>query len=344
MNNVRLASLLLFLIPVAFAHSGVNNQDSMQGFIIDTPSKLSTQESAENYWTEERMRAAKPKSAALSEEEVLRMEPETGIENYIRNQKQRTKESIIKSSTEMDWDDYFPIISSVKGVPEEANVDHYPFRNAGRIYATDFLVDSVCTAQFVGSNQVLMTAAHCLIDEDGNWLSNIVFSPRFRGKDRFKTLKIDCKGVPTDAIVNGERNLGKDYGFVTTYEKGIGSFGLKSNAPGSNLTAIGYPINYGKALYLQKVNGSRGKIFNYKDSKGRVISKVVQMLDNPMRDGSSGGAWIDNLNTRSRGGGNYVVGLNSYYLSKEPTIIYSPYFDEKVFELLNKVKHSCHIQ
>ncbi len=68
------------------------------------------------------------------------------------------------------------------------------------------------------------------------------------------------------------------------------------------------------------------------------------MLDNPMRDGSSGGAWIDNLNTRSRGGGNYVVGLNSYYLPKEPSIIYGPYFDEKVFELLNKVKHSCHIE
>ncbi len=91
MNNLRLASLLLFLIPVTFAHAGVDNKDSKQEFIIDTPSNLSTQESAENYWTEERMRAAKPKSAALSEEEVLRMQPETGLENYIRNQKQRTK-------------------------------------------------------------------------------------------------------------------------------------------------------------------------------------------------------------------------------------------------------------
>ncbi len=64
MNNLRLASLLLFLIPVTFAHAhaGVDNKDSKQEFIIDTPSNLSTQESTESYWTEERRHTAKPKS------------------------------------------------------------------------------------------------------------------------------------------------------------------------------------------------------------------------------------------------------------------------------------------
>ncbi|ALR03994.1 hypothetical protein XFPR_04515 [Xylella fastidiosa] len=219
MNNVRLASLLLFLIPVAFAHSGVNNQDSMQGFIIDTPSKLSTQESAENYWTEERRYAAKPKSIVPLGNEVSKIKAETGLESYIRNQKERTEQLVIEPSTGMDWDDSFPILSSVKGVPETADVSRYPFSNAGKTFFTDSKGDDFyCTAQFVGSNQVLMTASHCLMEDNGKWYRNIEFYPRAGGNIVFEPLKIGCKGVPADAIMNGERNLGKDYGFATVYK------------------------------------------------------------------------------------------------------------------------------
>ncbi|WGZ32828.1 hypothetical protein [Xylella fastidiosa] len=120
---------------------------------------------------------------------------------------------------------------------------------------------------------------------------------------------------------------------------------MKIHTADKSWTAIGYPVNYGhKGFFLQKVNGSKGKIFDFVDSQGNVISKVVQMLDNPMLEGSSGGAWIAKLNASKKGYGNYAVGLNSFGYTEEPTITYGPYFDKKVFKLLNKVKNSCHIQ
>ncbi|WP_058569928.1 hypothetical protein ACN3VN_05280 [Xylella fastidiosa] len=103
MNKTRLALLLSFLIPVTFAHAGVDNKDSKEEFIIDTPSNLSTQESTENYWTEERRYAAKPKSIVPLGNEVSKIKAETGLESYIRNQKERTEQLVIEPSTGMDW-------------------------------------------------------------------------------------------------------------------------------------------------------------------------------------------------------------------------------------------------
>ncbi|HHW4679619.1 MAG TPA: hypothetical protein ACQGQH_09345 [Xylella sp.] len=68
------------------------------------------------------------------------------------------------------------------------------------------------------------------------------------------------------------------------------------------------------------------------------------MSGNPIRSGSSGGAWIANIEKSKHARGNYVVGINSFHIPKEDNAEYSPYFDQDVFDLLKKVKEPSNIE
>ncbi|MCD8459797.1 hypothetical protein LPH44_12045 (plasmid) [Xylella taiwanensis] len=345
MNKIRLAPLSLFLfIPIAFANSGVDNQDPEQRFIIDTPtSPLSTQESAEKYWTEERMRTAKPMPMPIvSTEELSRIEAEARFESSMRNNRKEKQQVLVIEPSPVEWEaegksDSFPIINAnaVEGVPEEADVDQRPFWNAGRLYFTTSTGDYMCTAEFVGSNQILMTAAHCLMDDNGNWHTNIVFAPRYRGGKRFKNSGTGCKSVPSNYITKDGINHVADYGFITSNRSGPGWLGLKIRIPYTKWTAIGYPDNYKGGRHLMRVDGSKGSSYE---------NDTVQMLNNPMGEGSSGGAWIAEVNTSNSVGGNYAIGLNSFSSPGDRNTTYGPYFNQYTFDIFNKVKKDCNIK
>ncbi len=57
-----------------------------------------------------------------------------------------------------------------------------------------------------------------------------------------------------------------------------------------------------------------------------------KMNNNPMGNGCSGGAWIT-----SKNGFYYAVGLNSYHDRRNPNVEWSPWFDSKTQQLLDKV-------
>ncbi|TNW24066.1 trypsin-like serine peptidase [Xylella fastidiosa] len=339
MNKSILISVPLILsIPFSFANSRGDNRDSENNSYNDAPHSVAEMEAAENYWTEDRMRAAKPISMPrISQDELSRMEAETKFRNSLPINKKQ-KSIVIEASpnvNEEHWDHSLPGMKTTAGVPEEADVNHRPFWNAGKIYSTDPVNNSdyVCTAEFVTSNHVLMTAGHCLMDSNGHWRENIVFLPRFRGKEKFKKSGTSCKAVPNGLInEQGNYNFNKDYGFIVAYREGPGWFGLKTNIPYNNWTAIGYPRNYGNVKYLQRVDGSKGRVYN----------SIVEMKNNPMEEGSSGGAWIGELNTTDQVRGNYVIGLNA--ASNNNSIVFSPYFDNNILNILNKVKSDCNIK
>ncbi|ALR03248.1 hypothetical protein OY18_13225 (plasmid) [Xylella fastidiosa] len=295
-------------------------------------------EAAENYWTEDRMRAAKPiPMPMISQDELSRMEAETKFRSSLPIDKKQ-KSIVIEASPDVNeghGDNSLPGMKTTAGVPEEADVNHRPFWNAGKLYFIDpdSHQDYACTAEFVTSNRVLMTAGHCLMNLNGHWYTNIVFAPRFREKERFKISGTSCKSVPDNLInVNKDYNYDKDYGFIVAYRKGPGWFGLKTNIPYNNWTAIGYPKNYYDGKYLLRVEGSKNSVHN----------SIVEMKNNPMGHGSSGGAWIGELNTTDQVRGNYAIGLNSFYSGSNS--ISGPYFDNSVLNILNKVKSDCYIK
>ncbi|HHW4678363.1 MAG TPA: trypsin-like serine peptidase [Xylella sp.] len=336
MNGIKLTPFsLFFFMSIAVAH-GVDELSS-GGAISLGPRSFLEMEADEKYWTDERMAAAQPlPMPVISSEEFSRIDAEARFKSSLGKNEKRI---VILPSSPVDeavGDEFLPAIKTQVGVPEEADVNQRPFWNAGKLFFKDpDGKDSNCTAEFVGSNQILMTAAHCLNDGKGNWNTNIVFSPRYRGKDRFKVSGTSCTVVP--AIWNG-KNYQKDYGFVVANRLGPGWLGLKTGIPYSSWTAIGYPKNYGNAQYLQRVDGFKAP------HDPMIIGAIVGMQNNPMQYGASGGAWIGDLNTGGQAGGNYAIGLNSFIMNNRPYIMYGPYFDNDFISIYNQVKQLCNLK
>ncbi|AXI83963.1 hypothetical protein LPH45_02170 [Xylella taiwanensis] len=63
--------------------------------------------------------------------------------------------------------------------------------------------DDASTAQSVTSNQVLMTAVHCLMNLQGYWRTHVTFAPRIRGKERFKNSGTSCKAIFGGWLIGG---------------------------------------------------------------------------------------------------------------------------------------------
>ncbi len=215
----------------------------------------------------------------------------------------------------------------VGGEPERANVEKRPFWNGGKLFFTKpDGKDYYGSAEFVGDKRVLLTAAHCVIDEYSKtprWYKNFHFR---RAYDNGGGQKVgwQCMAVWNLFFEYG-RNLAYDYAFIhTNTDSGAGWLGMKSDVPYPSWTAIGYPKERDKGERMQRVDGT----------KGTVSGGLVEMLGNPMGGGCSGGAWIAEL-TIPHVGGNYAIGLNSFGESPNE---YSPYFDGLTFDLYDYVR------
>ncbi|MDG5824427.1 hypothetical protein MRX58_13020 (plasmid) [Xylella fastidiosa subsp. pauca] len=93
MNKSILVSVPLILsIPFAFANSRGDNQDSENNSYADAPHSVAEMEAAENYWTEDRMRAAKPiPMPMISQDELSRMEAETKFRSSLPIDKNKNR-------------------------------------------------------------------------------------------------------------------------------------------------------------------------------------------------------------------------------------------------------------
>lgn len=213
------------------------------------------------------------------------------------------------------------------GQPRKADVQKMPFSGGGKLFFSTPSGDASCSAQFVGnSEKVIMTAAHCVVDKDtGQKYSNFTFY-RAYAEGGGQQVGIECGAVNKKWKQKADQppNFAYDYAFFLTHVTSSGgSLGLKMEIPDTKLTAIGYPENYGNSQYMYAVDGS----------KGTLSGHIVQMVNNPMRNGNSGGAWIGDLNK-----GDYAVGLNSFHVSGESTSEYGPFFNDETWDLYQFVK------
>lgn len=261
---------------------------------------------AEAYWTEKRMKAAKPTPLwprELSGETVPSGSPSV-------------------SPSGSGW-----------GVPAPADVAVWPYSAGGRLFFTSPQGDSWCSAELTGSNRVLLTAAHCVRDwKTGDWNSHFLFVRAYdHAAGRPHGQPVRLKSVCTWRGYLGEwtSNLALDYSFFTTETAVRGDWvSLGTSALYDSWTAIGYPGNYGDGQVMYSVAGIKGKA-------GKAEEGTVEMLGNPMESGASGGAWIHVRRTPFQGRG-FVVGLNAAYGENETML--SPLFDAKTEELLRHVE------
>ncbi|WP_299223910.1 hypothetical protein [uncultured Psychroserpens sp.] len=269
----------------------------------------------EDYWTEERMRNAIPLPALeISEKDLIKL-------------KQKKKSNDDVESIEGKKFNY----DSFNITPKDADVSKQPFCCAGKLFFTKPNgKDYTGSAEFCGDDQIVLTAAHCVRDHTtGAWFNKIMFYPAYAngGNEKF-AVKIK---TTRKKWVNNKKSepFRYDYSFLVTNKKSkTGYLGWKTYNRYSEWTSIGYPLNYGNAEYMKEV-------------KGDVASTklgLIEMSNNPMTEGCSGGAWIGDLNSSDKRGGNYAIGLNSFFSRLKPGFMWSPKFDSKFEDLFNLAK------
>ncbi|MBW8444752.1 MAG: serine protease [Arenimonas sp.] len=222
--------------------------------------------------------------------------------------------------------------SLVKGVPEKVDdpAAAAPYWSTGRLTFRDGDgAPSACTAQFVESASVILTAAHCVMDEEtGKWFSDFVFQRAYNDGVTAQTVGWRCVSL-FDAFHDPAPNFAYDYAFILAdgkddekpLEMTIGSPADKA------LTAIGYPANFGNGRFLYKVDGEWSA----------VVDGIVTMTGNPMRSGNSGGAWFTDFKVGGGAGENRVISLNSHHLEGNTEDENGPLFTADTSRLLAHV-------
>lgn len=273
----------------------------------------------EAYWTEDRMNAAR----------VVEM-PELNEEQFQRLMRDATPQVVSEDTVQTI--ESSPIGPEATGVPERADVGERPFWNGGKFFfSKPDGSDWVGSAEFVGSNRCIMTAAHCLHDgSSATWYKNFLFR-RAYSNGGGQAVGWRFAAIYTNYYSSGSPNYVFDYGFLcASTVSGAGWLGFKTQIPYSSFTSIGYPGNYGGGAYMYKVVGN----------KGTVVNNIVQMKDNPFGGGASGGAWIGDL-TIPHVGGNYAIGLNSFIYPSLPGNMYGPLFNTATYNLLTYTINAC---
>lgn len=286
--------LLMTFISIVYAADAAPLETVKQGVSLT----LIGEQAVEHYWTEEKMKKAMPfPSPQISGTAAKKLDQENSVPLTAQEAK-------------------------VFGRPSRANVNKYPYKTGGKLFFTLKGRDYSCSAQFVGSSRVLMTAAHCVRATNGRWATNVIFKRAYAngGGQKFRA---QCLATFNNWVTGGDSDWRWDYAFIKTHKASTtGWLGLTTQIPYKQFQAIGYPRNYGATKYMYKVAGKRGKI----------TDGVVQMRGNPMREGSSGGAWLK---------GSYAIGLNSFYIRGNRTNMWGPYFDNNTLDLYHFAKNGC---
>lgn len=268
-----------------------------------------TSDETAEYWTAERMAAAEP--VDLPVVDPAELGPETGDEDD-----EEPSTSIFIPSGE-------PGRPQPGGTPARADVNVRPFWNVGKLFYTKPSGgDFYGSAEFVGSPNVIMTAAHCLWDFDARKQNDwFAFYRAYEGGGGQRIWL--ANGVIWNAYYeSGRVDWRYDYGFCKTETpSGAGWLGFATGRPYTAWTAVGYPSNFEIGEYQQRVDGTKGQAF----------SGLVQMRGNSMSHGASGGAWIGDLST-PHPGPNIAIGLNSF--KQDPENVWGPLFDLQTYQLL----------
>lgn len=222
-----------------------------------------------------------------------------------------------------------PIMPGVKDVieqsdetasdPEKADLSKMPFIVGGKLFFSRTGKDYVASANIMGSCNLLLTAAHCVQDnETGSLCENFLFERCYNSGKASE--KLTFKTVALKEYWYSEKQWKWDYAIAILNEKSHVDSPLQystENIENKTVTAFGYPLNYFDGKSMVFVTGSVG---HRGDS--------TWLLDGcKMRGGCSGGAWVLEDNKTA-------VGLNSFGpVSESQAYLGSPIFD-KDFESL----------
>ena len=280
-------------------------------------------DAAADYWTSERMRSTPPAPV-----------PEIGAEP-----------GATKSEESPEYD------ASILSATE---TNQHPSSSVGKVFFKILGFDLSCSATAVttagrwgrGSEQLILTAGHCLSDGDGNFATSLVFVPgysdgaaprgRWAATHLFTTQEWHYgQGLAfardvAFAVVTGTGELaGANLSevvrpipivFTEPYPMDALPYGLPPRL-GTEYTALGYPVE------------------GFEDKQARNVSRVDRVdsqfsppplgAPSAFTGGSSGGPWLWQHSSSTR---HVVNGINAYRYDGEERI-YSPVLDDQIHDL-----------
>lgn len=308
-----------------------------------------------NYWTPERMAAARPEplgvryGSPLAETDAEQLKP-AGTAGSAPPQRpgdaaQQQPESLAK----VVGDAQLPLSSTYFSYPYPFTRTHvlpltlytvYPWNVNGRLFFTKpGIGDFVCTATSVTSGTaprraLILTAGHCVSSGAGTFWTNFQFVPALRDSLRpYGTW--DWDSLVTTPEWHNTGNRKRDVAFIVTRKRGdglslgtvVGGAGLAWNqSDKQDLWAHGYPID-------SPFNGLR-MILCTASVAGRDgfsgTGPAPMAIGCDQTAGCSGGSWKRATTMNSPG---YAMGVFSYKYDAQPLASYSPYFDTAIRDL-----------
>jgi hypothetical protein len=213
----------------------------------------------------------------------------------------------------------------------------FPQRTNGKLFFTQGRQRYTCSGVVVqsSSDAVILTAGHCVFWR-GRWSRRVLFVPAYRrGARPFGTFRGTAEAVPRAWWIG--RDLNYDYGAIKLRRgsrgrrigEATGELGVSWNYPREQLYRVtGYPSNLGNG---ERMWGCESRL-RRRDGR-RFPGPASNGVACPMRHGSSGGGW-----TYLRGPGDpYVASVTSHFYRRRPGLLFGPYFDRRLPELIRYV-------
>ena len=205
------------------------------------------------------------------------------------------------------------------------------FPTVGRLYILNGTEWQHGTAQFVGSPDVILTAAHCVFDTwSGRFFDDALFYANYADGHYTSGHRWQCA-----AVYNGwaQGDWYYDFAFIKlrTPSPGTTLLGLQPNSGREPMTSVGYPENYDGGRSAFYVNGPIGPV---PVAVSGEYPGILIMQQNDFQGGSSGGAWVYDQ---------YAESINSFRIPgcKFETTMCGPQFGPSTQKLYQYVNNKC---
>ena len=350
------------------------------GLLVCAPPAWAQRDSMDNaqgaasaaYWTAERLRQAVPMplpeptqalshTAEKSVQEgisvgadgrgpIVRVRPDTRrlfepmAPAAVETDQSFAEESLLVQPRSVGTEGAF--FTSSRLVPLKAD-QVYPYRTVGKLFFRQpGEGDKVCSASVIKA-RLILTAGHCVHRGSGGgngFFTDFLFIPAFRdGMDPYGS----WSGVwvwTTSAWMTGggEFPNAADYALIELEDKqgqriadvvGFLGFQIRNLIP-NHAHLLGYPVNLDGGMKMHQVTAG----------SFQPASPNAAEYGSDMRDGSSGGPWVQNFGKEAAGqtgnqndGANRVIGVTSYgRIGRKFKVQGSSILDDRFTELLNE--------
>ncbi len=221
-----------------------------------------------------------------------------------------------------------PVPGSLPIALDPAVFEHNPPRRLGDAAVGKLLFVNAggatesCSATLLGRDGLLLTAANCLVDREGNESTDVVFVTLL-GTPAQKLYSVVCMAYPQEwRDLPSPEAWRFNYAFLKLRSShAFGGLGITNALPPKQLDRIGFAGVLGDRTQM----GSVSSVLRLRD--GQLASR-----NDALAAGSSGNPWMRNQ---------VVQSLSSHYDPAQPEIILGPQFSGATMELMKTVRTSC---